>query len=165
MPKMYSSERLKYKTIKSSIIYATAKQENITIGKTFIEYHNKYYFKYADRRDGLLIRFFCNYGFFNPRSFPSCLYCKSNNSRTHVVNECKENFFEDLRQKYLDKIKSINGRKYVNIHQNNLENIILDLFFDDPKDNVPKTLIFLKEFVTEFYIERSKVNNEDYLID
>ena len=75
------------------------------------------------------------------------------------MNECKENFFEDLRQEYLDKIKSINGRKYVNIHQNNLENIILDKFFD-PKE----TLIFLKEFITEFYIGRPKVN-EDYLID
>ena len=65
------------------------------------------------------------------------------------MNECKENFFEDLRQKYLEKIKNINGRKYVNIHQNNLENILLDLFLD-PKDNVQKTLIFLKEFVMNF---------------
>ena len=46
--KIYSSKRLRYKAIKSSIIYTTVKQENITIGKNFIEYNNKYYFKYAD---------------------------------------------------------------------------------------------------------------------
>ena len=89
---IYSSERLRYKAIKYSIIYETAKQENIHIGENFIEYHNKYYFKYADGSDGLLILFFCNFGFFNPRLFLSCIYCNSNNSRTHIVNECKENF-------------------------------------------------------------------------
>ena len=40
-------------------------QENITINKNYFNYH--YYYKYADRRDGLLIRFFCKYGFFNSR--------------------------------------------------------------------------------------------------
>ena len=33
-----------------------------------------YYFKYPDRRDELIIRFYCNYGFFNESLFPSCIY-------------------------------------------------------------------------------------------
>ena len=55
--------------IKYSIIHDTAKQENITINKNYFNYHNKYYYKYADRRNVLLIRFFCKYGFFNSRLF------------------------------------------------------------------------------------------------
>ena len=35
--------------IKYSIINATAKQENIIIIKNYFNYHNKYYYKYADR--------------------------------------------------------------------------------------------------------------------
>ena len=40
--------------IKYSIINATAKQENITINKNYYNYHNKYYYKYADRREGVI---------------------------------------------------------------------------------------------------------------
>ena len=84
--KLFVWERLRFMNIKYSIINATAKQLNITINKNYINYHNKYYYKYADRRDGLLIRFLCKYGFFNGRIFPDCAYCGEKNSRTHVVN-------------------------------------------------------------------------------
>ena len=86
---------------------------NITINKNYYNYHNKYYYKYADRRDGLLIRFFCNYGFFNTRLFPECGYCGERNSRTHIVNNCEEKFFSDLRKEYIGKIKKLKGNDFV----------------------------------------------------
>ena len=79
--------------IKYSIINATAKQENIIVNKIYYNYHNKYYYKYGDKRDWLLIRFFCNYGFFNTRLFPEFEYCWEWNSKTHIVNNCVEKIF------------------------------------------------------------------------
>ena len=68
----------------------------LPLNKNYFNYHNKYYYKYADRRDRLLIRFFCKYGFFNSRLFPDCIYCGERNSRTHIINNCKEEFFANL---------------------------------------------------------------------
>ena len=115
--------------IKYSIINATAKQENITINKNYFNYHNKYYYKYADRRDGLLIRFFCKYGFFNSRLFPDCIYCGERNSRTHVLNNREEEFFINLRNEYINKIKKLKGNDFIIIYRNNLEEMIICLYF------------------------------------
>ena len=155
------SERLRYMNIKYSIINATAKQENIIINKNYINYHNKYYYKYADRRDGLLIRFFCKYGFFNSRLFPDCEYCGENNSRTHIVNECKEEFFVNIRNEYINKIKKLKGNDFTT--RDNLEEMLMNLYFQPGKD-VKESLKLLKEFVAKFYIERPK-RDEDYLLD
>lgn len=161
---LFASERLRYMNIKYSIINATAKQENININKNYLNYHNKYYYRYADRRDGLLIRFFCNYGFFNTRLFPECDYCDEGNSRTHVVNYCQEKFFVNLRKEYIGKIKKLKGNNYITAHGNDLEKMLMDLYFQPGKD-VTKTLTLLKEFVAKFYIERPKKVEEDYLLD
>ena len=107
--------------IKYSIINATAKQENITINRNYFNYHNKYYYKYTDRRDWLLIRFFCKYGFFNSRLFPDCVYWGERNSGTHIVNKCEEEFFVNLREEYINKIKKLKGNDYSNAYRNNLE--------------------------------------------
>ena len=41
-----------------------------------------------------------NYGFFNSRLFQICKYCGENNSRVHIVNECPNKFFTDIRVEY-----------------------------------------------------------------
>ena len=53
-----------------------------TVNKNYYNYHNKYYYRYADKRHGLLIRFFYNYGFFNSKLFSKCGYYGERNPRT-----------------------------------------------------------------------------------
>ena len=157
----FASPKLRYITIKSSIINATAKQENINIGHNYINYHYNYYFRYKDRRDGLIIRFFCNYGFFNERVYPSCIYCGKNNSRKHILNDCNEKYFIDLRDKYINKINELKGNNYTKNQK--FENILLKLYFEPDKD-ISKVLPLIKEFMVDLYILRPKAE-EDYIID
>ena len=85
------------------------------------------------------------------------------NSRTHIVNECEEEFFVNLRDEYIDKIKKLKGNDFVVVYGNNLEEILLSLYFQPGKD-VVECRELLKQFVAKFYIERPK-KNEDYLLD
>lgn len=138
-----------------------SKQESINIGHNYINSHYKYYFKYPDRRDGLIIRFYCNYGFFNERLFPSCFYCGRNNSRKHILNDCKEKYFVALRNKYMEKVSKIKGFNYTK--NGDLENVLLKLYFEPNKD-ITKVLPLIKEFMVELFILRPKPE-EDYAID
>ena len=153
----FASPRLRYITIKNAIIIATAKQEKINIGHNYINYHYNHYFKYPDKRDLLIIRFYCNYGFFNERLLPSCVYCGKNNSRKHIMNECNEKYFIDLRKKYINKIKKIKGIQYIN--NNNFEQLMTKLYFE-PDQDIKKILLLIKEFVADLYINRPKKDNE-----
>ena len=162
----YNKNKRYYK-IKESIILKMGKEENIKINKKYINYHNKYYYKYPDRRDALLIKLFCNYGYFESRLFPICKYCNKNNSRTHIINECEEEYFKNLRNEYLNKIKNICGDEIIKENKNNLEKILLSLYFEPDKYiKVEKSLKILKEYVVKLYIERPKKEEvEEYYID
>ena len=124
-------------------------------------YHYNYYFRYQDRGDGLIIRFFCNYGFFNERVYPSCIYCGKNNSRKHILNDCNEKYFIDLRDKYINKINELKGNNYTKNQK--FENILLKLYFEPDKD-ISKVLPLIKEFMVDLYILRPKAE-EDYIVD
>ena len=82
------------------------------------------------------------------------------NSITHVINNCKEEFFVNLREEYINKNKKLKGNDSTN--GNNLEQILMSLYFQPGKD-VMESLKLLKEFVTKFYIEKRK-KDKDYLL-
>ena len=45
-----------------------------------------------------------NYGFFDSRLFPIYKYCGKENSRAHIVNECLNKFFTELKNEYIIKV-------------------------------------------------------------
>ena len=146
-----NNKGLRYNTIKYKNINNIALYENINISDKFMDLFNKYYFKYCDKRDNLIIKFFTNYGFFEPRLFPICKYCGENNSRTHIVNECKDKFFVNLREEFSPKIK-----KYLNKNIDNLEKGLLEIYFEPRDKAIIKGLKILKEYAAKLYMERPK---------
>ena len=73
-----------------------AVKDGIKIGKDFRTSFNKSYYMAWDKRDGHMIRYLVNHGFYKARFEPICRYCGDDNSRTHVTNVCPE--FEKLRR-------------------------------------------------------------------
>ena len=167
----------RYEQIKWCIIKATAKEENIEINREYMNVSQKNYYRYPDRRDIFVSRFFMNYGFFEKRLFPKCKYCGRENSRTHVVNECEYEFFKELREEYKKKIIKLisdkknrgdnNANNNLNIVDFNLEKALLDLYFKPTKEiKIYKSLELIKEFTAKFYIERPREDNmEDIQIE
>lgn len=142
----------RYSHIKFINIKMMAKYAKININQQFIPIMQKYYYKYPDRRDGLMIRYLCNYGFFDSRLFPTCKYCGQANSRDHITNDCQEQFFCDLRQSTLRDISQLTREE-----SNNLMKSIIDLYFcPNPEWKPYRTLGIIKKFVAKLYIERPK---------
>ena len=146
----------RYEIIKFNNIKMIAKQENIIVSGRYQQLYNKYYYRYCDRRDNLLIKFMINYGFFDSRLFLKYKYCGMNNSRAHVVNECVEEFFVELRKEYIPKVY-----KYLNIKKNNnidLNRALNDIYYKPKDKSIIEGLKILKSFVAKFYIERPLLN-------
>lgn len=72
---------------------------------------NKYYYRYPDRKMDYLLGLRLIMDSLK-RLFPTRKHYGENNSRKHVVNECSEEFFVELREKYIDKIRDLIGYKY-----------------------------------------------------
>ncbi len=102
-----------------------ANEDNINVGVKYRETHRKNYFMAWDKRDGHLIRYLVNKGFFKGRYIPKCPFCNSDNSRQHVTNVCQK--LENLREKTW-----INLKKTINIehYKGDLVSAILDVYFN-----------------------------------
>ena len=105
-----------------------------------------------------MIKFLVNYGFFESRLFPICKYCGKNNSRSHIIKECKEKFFVDVRKEYGEKIRAFLGR---NDKEFDLEKGIMDIYFKPKDKDVKLGLLILKEYITKIYVERPKNEGDD----
>jgi hypothetical protein len=179
-PNIYDKINLEYenwfKQGKPSLVYKQADLENIDdrelkrltahlsvtqqasgigveVSANFKRKFDKHYYKYPDKRDGLLLRYLVNYGFFNGRLFEKCQYCDGKNSRSHVTNDCPH--FEELRMKTLRELRS------VGTSGSTLERLVLQSYFsptqaDTGKTGTPKVLEVLKKFVAQLYIGRDK---------
>ena len=129
--------------------------KGIDIGDEFLKMNKKYWFRYPDKRDGLVIRYLLNYGFFKERLFPVCRFCGEKNSRTHMTNHCPA--FDRLRKEKLEEIKRVLGELEEN---DNLEKEILRIYYCPDKTWSAKTMLKLMKIVKEscasFYIDRPR---------
>ena len=148
----------RYETILIKNIEKIAEYEDILVSPEYMNLFNKYYFRFCDKRDNLLIKFMVNYGFFNSRLFPECKYCGLENSREHVVNKCTDKFFTDLREEYTEKIC-----KYLKVGKIDFDlNKGLNEIYFKPKDkSIMEGLKLLKSYVAKLYIERPDPENEE----
>ena len=69
-------------------------------------------------------------------------------------------YFIDLREKYINKIKKIKGKQYIN--NDSFDQLMTKLYFE-PDQDIKKVLLLIKEFVADLYINRPKNDNiEEY---
>ena len=109
-----------------------------------------------DKRDGHLIRYLVNQGFFKGRYIPKCPFCNSDNSRQHVTNDCHK--FEKLRERTWMSLKKTRNTEH---YKGDLESAILDVYFN-PSQECQKELEVLKTFALQLIIcvaERDKRDN------
>ena len=84
---------------------------NIEISDYFFKIFRKYYDK-NDNRNIFMIKLFCNQGFFNKFISNKCLYCDNENSLEHIVDECNNIIYVNLRKKYKLIIRNRIGNKF-----------------------------------------------------
>jgi hypothetical protein len=131
----------------------------IPIINNFSDMFRKHYYKYPDKRDGHLIRYLDNFGFYTTR-FDGCGICKhcgEGNSRTHVTNECSG--FKDLRESTTKKLEKLTGKRV----GTNLEGAIINGYFNTEypySSNMPEILEVIKSFATNLLIENSDYERE-----
>lgn len=80
---------------------------------------NKYYYRWPDKRDGLLIRFFAIYRYFERRKIQISSYYGELNFRNHVVNDITNEFFIELRKEAKTKIWELTRKGNVNDGESN----------------------------------------------
>ncbi len=106
-------------------------------------------------RDGHMIRYLVNHGFYKARFIPTCKHCGEANSRTHVTNSCPA--FNRLRTsawKELDELRKTRV-KMKDKYQGNLEKAFLDVFFK-PSAKCEKEMEILRKFSLLLAIINSK---------
>lgn len=151
-----NSNTYKYVVLKKSLDDLAAEYK-VILGSRFKYQLDKILYKYPHKGDFHMIKYLCNWGFFEKRLFPKCDLCESkDNSRTHVTNECK--FFEDKRIVSLRKIGQLIG--IPNLEQTTqLEEWILGIYFNPGlgwRDATMRKLIeILRSFASELYTGRT----------
>ena len=108
-----------------------------------------------DKRDGHMIRYLVNHGFYKARIIPTCKHCGEANSRTHVTNICPA--FDRHRTnawKELDELRKTRV-KMKDKYQGDLEKALLDVFFK-PSAKCEKELEVLRKFSLLLAITNSK---------
>ena len=113
------------------------------------EYHQvirREWYRYYDRRDYYVLKYFCNIGFFKEEV---CEYCLGPGSRTHFVNECES--FAENRQITIGSIRKNCWR--LDFEEERLSIIIDSLYYrpSDIRKVRVKEMNMIKEFVVRVY--------------
>ena len=124
------------------------------VGENFNFVFKKYYFMAPDKRDGHLIRYILDYGFYKTRLVPLCKHCGNLNSRTHVTNECEA--FGDLRRRTENELSRINGMN----EEIGLEQRILNAYFSPNIGKVNLVLEVLRKFAINLIITHGRLEME-----
>jgi hypothetical protein len=152
-------EKLDYKSFKSLVVKVSknqlANELGIKIGSDYYDTHSKYYFMFPDKRDGHLIRYLLDFGFYKNRFCEICKHCGQANSRKHVTNDCIA--FDELRQRTRRKLQKASGV----ILGEDLEASILGAYFNPPNiKKVSEVLDVIKGFSIELIIEHSELEKK-----
>ena len=132
-----------------------AVEDGLDIADHYRATHNKKYFMAWDKRDGHMIRYLVNHGFFKERYLPICKNCGEANSRKHVTNYCPA--FDEIRVstwKELDELRKTRV-KTKDIYKEDLEKAFLDIYFK-PRSFCENEFEVLKKFSLQLAITNSK---------
>lgn len=164
LAKMIEIEKIDYGKFKWSVgdysIKSLAIEDNLEIADHYRGTHNKKYFMAWDKRDGHMIRYLVNHGFYKARFIPRCEHCGEENSRTHVTNICPA--FDNLRTSTWKQLNELRKTK-VKIedrYKGDLEKAFLDAYFK-PRSNCQKELEVLKRFSIQLAIANSKISKRE----
>ncbi len=94
---IFKSEELDYGKFKwniSQFSIRLSKNYGLDISDEYRTKHNKKIYMALDKRDGHMIRYLMNYGFYKVRFNPTCKQCREVNSRKHET--CRK--FDELRE-------------------------------------------------------------------
>ena len=94
---------------------------------------------------------------FHKRLFPKCSYCGGENSRRHIVEECQEGKWIELREELRRKLKEVMGEEEEERIERSkgLELLLLEVYFSPQVDwDVNAVLNLLKWYCTAFYLQR-----------
>ena len=156
---IYKMEKKDYGKFKSIVgdysIKSLAIEDGLEIAEHYRATHYKKYFMSWDKRDGHMIRYLVNHGFYKARIIPTCKHCGEANSRTHVTNICPA--FDRHRTnawKELDELRKTRV-KMKDKYQGDLEKALLDVFFK-PSAKCEKELEVLRKFSLLLAITNSK---------
>ena len=138
-------------------IKSMAVEDGLEIADHYRSTHNKKYFMAWDKRDGHMIRYLVNFGFYRSRIIPLCMHCGEANSRAHVTNICPA--FDGLRESAWKKLNELTKPiiKVEDRYNGDLEKAFLDAYFK-PKSICDKELEVLKSFAIQLAIANSRIN-------
>lgn len=128
-----------------------AAELGIEINENYSKIHKKCYFMAPDKRDGHLIRYLLDFGFYKTRFCAICKHCGSVNSRSHVTNDCEA--FSALRERVRKKLKKVVIRKQTD----NLEELILYAYYNPVKERLSDVLNILRDFAICLIIRQAKL--------
>jgi len=123
-------ERIDYSKFKWNIveysIRSIATEDGLEIADNYRETQNKKSYMAWDKRDGHVIRYLVNHGFYKAKIIPTCKHCREPNNRTHVTNNYPK--FDELRErawKEVDELKISRVKIKVKFNED-LEKAFLD---------------------------------------
>ncbi len=125
----------------------------VVIGGNFYDTINKEWYRWYDRRDSMVVKFFCNIGFFRD-SAVNCKHCGGENSRKHVLDSCP--YYEELSKSGWDKIKKFVWRD--DFEEKGLDDVLNTLYFAPSDDRKIRTAeaSALKEIITGMFMSQKE---------
>ena len=149
------------RTITQSSVVANAESFGAKVNEVFVDVVYKEWYRFYDRRDGMVIKFFCNIGFFRDifgkRRVGNdiCQHCgQSGNSRNHAIDSCE--FYDGLRIETKERILA-------EVWRNEFEGLelskMLDLLYFSPSEELKvrrKEMEVLKSVISKVYMTQNK---------
>jgi hypothetical protein len=80
----------------------------VNVIENFVRILSKEWYKYYYRRDSMVIKFFCNIGFFRDQT-ERCIHSEGNSSRRHAINDCS--YYTEHRTQVEKKLEPIRRDK------------------------------------------------------
>jgi hypothetical protein len=103
----------------------------------------------CDGRDSMLVKYFCNIGFFRRQYRETCQHCGEVNSREHAVDECSH--YEELRNEAKTKL-SVYFR-----NEESLSTMLSRIYFGDVDKERNKDLVpLLKKTICRLYTTQKR---------
>ena len=112
------AERLKVRALVD-----TAQQKGITMSEGFKAHLDKYWFRFADKREHFVVKYFSDVGYFQ---IGSCERCGEEvNSKAHVTNDCEGH--DDHRASHRERLEDVLGGEYM--ERKNMLELLYGVFF------------------------------------
>ena len=147
-------------TIKWQSLRESAEGKGVRVEKGYLTLLEKHLYKWPDRRDHFMVKYLCNWAYFNEEFKQKCAACGAPQSTKHVTDSCP--YFKDSREKTLRDIGTILGK---NTDETSLYETI-NLLYYSPQltlggKKLSKLIEVIKTFIPQLYVNRYKEEKEE----